>query len=169
MVTNWLPGLITTNSNWTFYKSDLKLRLVTIDNGLISWAGCCRLCIIVLSLHVLWHYLFEYSISHTNSFQTINQIKIEIKSEGIYEFMNVKQLTIIFPPFFSRWNWVWTQGFILAKQVLYNLSHISSLLYSGYFSYGVLQTVPQLPSNRYPPNLSLPSSKDYRLEPRMPG
>jgi hypothetical protein len=32
---------------------------------------------------------------------------------------------------------VWTQGFTLAKQVLYHLSHASSLFCSGYFGEGV--------------------------------
>jgi hypothetical protein len=32
---------------------------------------------------------------------------------------------------------VWTQGFALAKQVLYHLSHTSSQFYSGYFTDGV--------------------------------
>jgi hypothetical protein len=37
-----------------------------------------------------------------------------------------------------------TQGFVLVKQVLYQLSHISSPFYSGYFSDGVFQLFAQV-------------------------
>jgi hypothetical protein len=36
---------------------------------------------------------------------------------------------------------IWTQGFILAKQVLYSSSHTSSLFCSGYFEDEVSQTI----------------------------
>jgi hypothetical protein len=40
----------------------------------------------------------------------------------------------------SRGAGVWTQGFTLAKQALYHLSHISSRFSCGYFEDGVLWT-----------------------------
>lgn len=43
----WLLGPVTRNSNLTSYESFLLISgwfpgLVTTDNGLVSWAGCCR-------------------------------------------------------------------------------------------------------------------------------
>jgi hypothetical protein len=56
---------------------------------------------------------------------------------------------------------VWTQGFELAKQVLY-LNHTSSPFCSGCFGDGGLKNyLPELILNLDPPHLSLPSS--YRL------
>jgi hypothetical protein len=65
---------------------------------------------------------------------------------------------------------VWTQGFTLAKQVLYFLNYTSSPFYSGYFrDGGLMNYLPGLALNLDPPDLSLPSSKDYRSEPPAPG
>jgi hypothetical protein len=53
--------------------------------------------------------------------------------------------------FFFKWDWVWTQSFVLAKQVLYYLSHTSSPFYSGYFGDGSLTNyLPRLASNLDP-------------------
>jgi hypothetical protein len=52
---------------------------------------------------------------------------------------------------------------MLARQVLYCLSHTSSAFFPGYFGDGDLMNyLPGLALNYYPPNLSLPSSWDYR-------
>jgi hypothetical protein len=54
---------------------------------------------------------------------------------------------------------VWTQGFVLAKQMLYHLSHTSSPFCSGYFGDGSLMNyLPGLASNCDPPHLSFPRS-----------
>jgi hypothetical protein len=52
------------------------------------------------------------------------------------------------------------RAFAPAKQILYCLSHTSSLFCSGYFlGDGISQTIfPELASNQNPPNLRLPSS-----------
>jgi hypothetical protein len=61
--------------------------------------------------------------------------------------------------FFFGVTGVSTQGFTLAKQALYNLSHTSSPLCSGYFGDGSLSnSLPGLASNHKPLDLSLPSS-----------
>jgi hypothetical protein len=52
-----------------------------------------------------------------------------------------------------------TQGFTLAKQALYCLSHTSSTFCSGYFGDEVSQTIlPRVASNSDPPDLTIPSS-----------
>jgi hypothetical protein len=43
--------------------------------------------------------------------------------------------------FYFWWDWVWIQGFVLAKQALYSLNHTSSPFRSHYFGNGVLQTI----------------------------
>jgi hypothetical protein len=54
---------------------------------------------------------------------------------------------------------VWTQGFALAKQALYHLSHTSSPFYCGYFGVGGLMNYSLgLASNLIPPDLSRLSS-----------
>jgi hypothetical protein len=56
---------------------------------------------------------------------------------------------------------VWIQGFVLAKQVLYFLSHASSPFCSGYFrdgGRGLKKYLSGLALNCDPPDLSLPSS-----------
>jgi hypothetical protein len=60
---------------------------------------------------------------------------------------------------------VWTQGFTLTKQVLHHLSHTSSPFCSGYFGDGVLNYLRRLALNHDLPNLSLPSSWNYRCGP----
>lgn len=55
----WLSGLLARDSALTSCKSDLKLAgwfpgLVIVDNGLVSWADCCRLWISVLFLYMVW-------------------------------------------------------------------------------------------------------------------
>jgi hypothetical protein len=63
---------------------------------------------------------------------------------------------------------IWTQDFTLAKQVLYRLSPISSPFCSGYFGgEGLLNYLPWLALNCYPPNLSLPS-EPWCCEPWVP-
>jgi hypothetical protein len=53
----------------------------------------------------------------------------------------------------------WRCGFMLAKKVLYRLSHISSPFCSGYFRNGGLTNyLPGLAFSPHPFNLSLPSS-----------
>jgi hypothetical protein len=42
---------------------------------------------------------------------------------------------------FFGWTGVWTQGFVLAKQVLYSLSYASSPFCSGCFEDGILRTI----------------------------
>jgi hypothetical protein len=65
---------------------------------------------------------------------------------------------------------VCTQGLTFAKQVLYHLSHRSSLFCSSYFEHGgFVSYLPQLASNFHPPDLSLPSSSNCRCEPQVPG
>lgn len=54
-----LPGLIAGDSDLTSCESDIVRagwlpRLVTVDNGLVSWADCCRLCVRVLFLDMAW-------------------------------------------------------------------------------------------------------------------
>jgi hypothetical protein len=71
--------------------------------------------------------------------------------------------------FFFGGTGVWTKGFAIAKQVLYSLSHTSSLLCSGYFWRWVSFELFSLPAlNCDPSNLSLPGV-DYRCEPLAPG
>jgi hypothetical protein len=41
----------------------------------------------------------------------------------------------------GRQTGVWIEGFALAKQALYHLSHTSSLFCSGYFGDGILRTI----------------------------
>jgi hypothetical protein len=50
------------------------------------------------------------------------------------------------------------QGFVLAKQELYHLSHASSLFCSGYSADGVVNYFPGLAANHNPHNLSFSSS-----------
>jgi hypothetical protein len=52
---------------------------------------------------------------------------------------------------------IWTQGFTLAKQTVYHLSHISSPFYSGYFGDRISWTI-CLTLSGNPADLSLPSS-----------
>jgi hypothetical protein len=61
-------------------------------------------------------------------------------------------------PFFGGTG-VWTQGFMLAKQmVFYSLSRTSSQFCSDYFGDGgLINYLPRLASNHDPPDLSLPS------------
>jgi hypothetical protein len=48
------------------------------------------------------------------------------------------------------WDWVWTQSFRLAKQVLYCLSHPFSPFCSGYFGDGGLRNyLPEIPPALY--------------------
>jgi hypothetical protein len=59
---------------------------------------------------------------------------------------------------------------MLAKQAFYHLSHNSSPFCSGYFGDGgVLNYFPGLALNCDPLDLSLPSKRDYRCEPPVPG
>jgi hypothetical protein len=70
--------------------------------------------------------------------------------------------------FFFDGTRVWTQGFVLAKQMLYCLSHSSSPFFSGYFGdKGLEDYLPRLVLNLDPPDLSLLSTWDYRHEPPM--
>jgi hypothetical protein len=39
------------------------------------------------------------------------------------------------------WDWVWIQGFMLAKQVLHRLNYASRPFHSGYFGHEVSQTI----------------------------
>jgi hypothetical protein len=52
----------------------------------------------------------------------------------------VCNLFILFIYSFGNGSGVWTQGFIVTKQVLYHLSHITSPFCSGYFGDGILRT-----------------------------
>jgi hypothetical protein len=56
--------------------------------------------------------------------------------------------------------WDWAQGFKIAKQALYHLSHTSSPFCSGYFEDGggLTSCLPKLASNLDPPDLNLLSS-----------
>jgi hypothetical protein len=60
--------------------------------------------------------------------------------------------------FFGRTR-IWIQGFMLAKQVFYHLSHTSSPFCSGYFCrWGLENYLPGLVLNRDFSNLSLPKN-----------
>jgi hypothetical protein len=66
-----------------------------------------------------------------------------------------KRDLILFPLFFPLMG----QGFLIADQVLYHLSHTSSPFCSGYFGgRGLSNCFPRLVSRCDPPNLSFPSS-----------
>lgn len=58
-----LLGLLICFLNWLLRIVAWRFRLGTIDNGLISWAGCCRLGVRVQILHVAW-LLSVYSVFH---------------------------------------------------------------------------------------------------------
>ena len=54
-----MPGLFASNSDLTFYKSDLYIvgwppGLIIVDNELVSWAGCYRLWVRVVFLYEIW-------------------------------------------------------------------------------------------------------------------
>jgi hypothetical protein len=54
---------------------------------------------------------------------------------------------------------VWPQGFVIAKQVLYCLSHTPSAFYCGYFGdRGLMIYLPGLASNHECTDLSLPGN-----------
>jgi hypothetical protein len=75
--------------------------------------------------------------------------------------MQVILWTIIqFFGFFFCETGVWTQVFVFIKQTLYRLSHTSSPFCSGYF--GLRNYLPRLALNHYPPDLSLPRSRNER-------
>jgi hypothetical protein len=63
---------------------------------------------------------------------------------------------------------VWTQGFTLAKEAIYHLSHISSPFCFGYFfgNGGLAKYLSRLASNCNPSDLSLLRKHDYRHEHR---
>jgi hypothetical protein len=63
----------------------------------------------------------------------------------------------------------WTQSFVLAKLVLYCLSHALCPFFSGCFGDGGLAYLLSVASNLDAPNLSFPSSRGYRCEPLSTG
>jgi hypothetical protein len=65
---------------------------------------------------------------------------------------------------------IWTQSVTLARQVLYHLNHTSSpFLLWLFWRWGDLKNYfPRLVLSNDPPDLSFPSSWDYRREPQVP-
>jgi hypothetical protein len=78
-----------------------------------------------------------------------------------FSTMDFHFLSCVFLPSFLLflWDWGQTQGFMLAKQAFYHLSHTPSSFCSGYSGDGGLKNyLPEVDRNYDPPNLSLLSS-----------
>jgi hypothetical protein len=102
--------------------------------------GILRLSTAVSSVSVFWNMLLSHAGLRAQGLLSRDTCGLRNKCD----LHRVLPLSHIPSPFLWGWGegtWVQTQGFILAKQALYHLSHIFSSFFSGYLGDGVSRAV----------------------------